>query len=165
MGHPEEWKPIPGYDGYEVSSLGRVRCWRKWGFRAATDVPRVLKPKGGPSRYLSVILGYRGPSREIHRLVAEQFVPGRGLGLEVAHENGNKHDNRASNLRWKTRKENQKDKLRHGTHGKTLTPNVVVSIREEYSSGVVTQKELAMKYGTTQSTVSKIINKQRWEFV
>lgn len=42
----------------------------------------------------------------MHRLVAKSFIP-NPLGLEqVDHINNDKQDNRAENLRWVTRKEN-----------------------------------------------------------
>lgn len=34
----ESWRPIPGHDGYEISSRGRVRSWKQW-----VGGPRVLK--------------------------------------------------------------------------------------------------------------------------
>ena len=157
----ELWKPIEGYDGYEVSDQGRVRCKRAWGFRKDLT-PRILKQSVGTNGYYRVMLGYEGQTKQVHRLVAENFVEGRADKLEVAHYNGDRLDNRASNLSWKTRSDNHKDKVRHGTNGKTVTAEMALAIREEYAMGLITQKELAMKHGITQSTVSKIVLKQRW---
>lgn len=160
----EVWKEIPNFPGYEVSDLGRVRCWRPWGFRRVTGEPRIVKAKGhGTKRYLAVVLGYRGPTKEIHRLVAELFVPGRSPGLDAAHQNGNKHDNRAANLRWKTRQENVGDKRRHGTWGRKLSIDDVREIRRLYATGQFTQVEVGTMFGITQGTVGKIVRHVSWQ--
>lgn len=162
----EEWKEIPGYDGYEVSSLGRVRSWRPSGPRTGRRLvePTILKLKTGGKQnlYLRVILGRGGPTRSVHRLVAEAFVPGQAPGLEAAHENGNIYDNRAENLRWKTRKENVADQFRHGTLGKKLTYEEVEAIRAIYVRGQITYKEIGEMFGINASSVGKIILRQRW---
>ena len=161
----EVWKPIEGFEGYEVSEQGRVRCWRAKGFAPPPPDPRIVKPRRGTNGYLNVILGYKGPTKMIHRLVAEAFVEGQEDGLQVAHENGVKTDNRATNLSWKTMVDNQRDKLVHGTNGKTLTMELVQGIREAYQPGVTTQEQVAAKFGITQAAVSKIIREQRWKVV
>lgn len=42
----------------------------------------------------------------VHRLVAELFVPNPDNKSEIDHIDGNKHNNRADNLRWVDRTEN-----------------------------------------------------------
>lgn len=117
----EVWSPIPGLEGqYEVSNAGRVRSLdriihpegRKPYFRAG----KMLTPRPTPSEgYLIVTLPH-GRTGRVHRLVADAFVPGRADGLEVCHSNGDKTDNRASNLRWDTHSSNMRDVVQHGRH-------------------------------------------------
>jgi hypothetical protein len=111
----EEWRPIPGFDGYEASSLGRIRSFRR------RTTPRVLKPSPtGGYGYLAVCLrdstSARGErTRSVHGLVAAAFYGPRPDGLEVRHLNGNGLDNRIANLEYATHVENIRDKARHGT--------------------------------------------------
>jgi hypothetical protein len=73
--------------------------------------------------------------------------------------NGDKADNRAENLAWGTREENEADKERHGTklygtavYGAKLTDEQVQSIRMDPRR----QIDIAREYGIGQQHVSKI---------
>jgi NUMOD4 motif/HNH endonuclease len=113
----EAWLPVPGYEGfYEVSDLGRVRSLPRWKVRGG-----ILKPfTTGQAKYAAVTLysGSKASARTwaVHVLVAMAFCEGHAPGLEVRHENGDKHNNAASNLSWGTHQVNQQDMIRHGTH-------------------------------------------------
>jgi len=52
----------------------------------------------------------------VHVLVLTAFVGPCPAGMETLHEDGVRANNQLSNLRWGTRSENAKDKIRHGTH-------------------------------------------------
>lgn len=98
--HEEVWKPVLEYEGlYLVSSLGRVK----------NEKGQVLKGPRTPKGYIRIQLTKQGESKNflVHRLVAAAFVdivPGKPF---VNHKNGNKLDNRFSNLEWVTASENQ----------------------------------------------------------
>ena len=114
----EEWRPVVGFEGYEVSNLGSVRSWRT---RRASDRGRVLVGKFDRDGYHEVCLsqGARGEFwRKVHHLVLEAFVGPRPDGFEACHANGNASDNSAWNLRWDTCEANHLDKVRHGTWGR-----------------------------------------------
>lgn len=101
----ETWAPVPGGWAYEVSSAGRVR-------RVNCD-PK--KPTVGAQGYDVVSLSRGGKSyaRTVHRLVLEAFRGERPRGQEARHLNGNRADNRLSNLAWGTPKENAADRITH----------------------------------------------------
>lgn len=109
----EEWRPVPGYEGsYEVSNLGRVYSVRRG---PRTGRLLSLDPCGGA--YRRVLLrspGTPGRNWRVHTLVALAFYGPRPAGLEVRHLDGDKMNNRLSNLRYGTRRENMLDRTRHG---------------------------------------------------
>ena len=94
----EEWRAVPGYEAYEVSSLGHV----KRGERILATHPNV------PGGYLRAMVTHDKKKKHlyVHRLVAMAFI-GEGSG-EVDHIDGNKLNNRVDNLRWVTPSENKK---------------------------------------------------------
>jgi hypothetical protein len=176
---PEEWRAIPGWEGrYEVSDQGRVRSLRFKNGRVdrPRPAPLVLSHHTAKTGYVVVGLPSSGKSRTfpalIHRLVLEAFVGPCPDGMECAHENGIRDDNRVSNLRWDTRAGNHADKDRHGTaqrgenasHHK-LFREQVVEIRARYSAGTATQDSLAAEFGVRQSHIYRIIHRKVWRHV
>lgn len=90
---------------YEISNLGRCRHTKKLHWKSKG----ILKPKhhkkNGYDRYTIVCQGVN-KCYYIHRLVAEYFIPNPDNKEQVNHIDGNKTNNKASNLEWVTPKEN-----------------------------------------------------------
>ena len=102
----EYWITVKGCPEYEVSNMGHVR-------NKGTKKRLTAHPNGGAG-YLKVKL--YGKSKYVHRLVAESFYPERsGEELYVNHLNGDKTDNRLSNLQWVTPSDNMKHAFAHKT--------------------------------------------------
>jgi len=107
----EEWRPIPGFDGYFVSNLGRILSHKQ-------RKPRVMGiTKGAPYPTVMLCVENRRYTKRIHRLVAEVFLGDPPTeGDEVRHLNDDKQDNRVANLCWGSRSENLHDAVRNGVH-------------------------------------------------
>lgn len=96
----EIWKKLDGYDNhYEISNLGRLK--------SNVGNTKLLKADlhQGYLRYRLMKNGKQIKVRA-HRLVAQVFLE-NSLNLpEVHHKNGNRLDNRVSNLEWIDRTSN-----------------------------------------------------------
>ena len=99
-----KWKKIKGYPMYSVSNLGHIRNDKS---------KRILKQSG--ARYCQVNLSNNGIYRIlVHRIVALAFIKRKNKKLEVNHLDGNKRNNRVTNLQWLTKTENQLHAYRTG---------------------------------------------------
>lgn len=175
----ERWLPVVGYEGlYEVSDMGRVK-----------SVARVIQRKGGrvnpiPEKILKPVMCRRYPgvslyragsplkTPTIHTLVMTAFVGPCPEGIQVAHNNGDRTDNRLENLRYATPLENSGDKFEHGTvlRGEQiarakLTEECVREIRRLYQTGAFSQQDIADKFGVVQSAVSAVLIGKTWAHV
>lgn len=101
------WKEIECFPNYLVSKNGEVmnrRTGRKLKiiFDSIRKYPMVdIYQNGGKKR------------RSVHRIVATAFCPGKSEEKQVNHKNGDKNDNRSSNLEWVTASENIKHAFKY----------------------------------------------------
>lgn len=105
----ELWKEVEGTNGaLLVSNSGRVKSLLRDG--------RILKPTQDSKGYLRlrVTIDREKRSYKVHRLVAMAFVDNPDNKPQVNHINGDKTDNRASNLEWVTNKENAHHAIKNG---------------------------------------------------
>lgn len=109
----EEWRPVPGFLGYEVSDQGRVRS-------LLGPEPLIMRPHTRKTGYRHVVL--HGKTRFVHHLVLEAFVGPRTDGQECRHLDGQPGNNWLTNLRWGTRAEQMDDKARHAKGDRGPTP-------------------------------------------
>lgn len=178
----EEWRDIPRCEGYQVSNLGRVRSVDRLVVPRKSSSTRTRRLKGRVlALTLDAVSGYlrvsffpvgaeRLVTRRVARLVAEAFLGPCPAGMEVAHNNGVKTDNRLENLRYATPKENHADKRLHGTGNAgekhplaKLSEDDVREIRRR--RGVTTQRELALLFGLSEVYVADIQRRRAWKHV
>jgi hypothetical protein len=166
----DHYKDIDGFPGYRVSREGDIQsCWGRGNPKRLTDAWRTLKPVPRRGGYLGVNLHAGGVkvTRYVHHLVLEAFVGQRPPGHICCHNDGDRLNNRADNLRWDTYRANSEDMLRHGTRlmgsrcNAKLVEGEVLEIRRLRSGGVPV-RELAARYGVTPQNVANIVHRRSW---
>ena len=95
----EKWKISPDDPHYAVSDLGRIKL-------VSND--KIITQHINQSGYCT----YRGTLA--HRSIAKSFIPNPGNKETVNHIDGNKRNNRVTNLEWNTRKENTNHAVDNG---------------------------------------------------
>jgi len=176
----EVWKPIKGFPDYEVSDLGRVKSLARRifiesprGDHYRTLRTRILKPTPSAD-YLAVILCRPEGNRAInvHRLVARAFLPKPKKGCtHVRHRDDDGNNNKATNLKWGSQKQNMQDKVRHGRHligvdspNAVMTEKQVRRIKLLYKQGWK-QKDLVEKFSASPGCISCIVRELTWKHV
>lgn len=135
---------------------------------------KVLKPSKVTGGYLAYWLSKnnRQHAERAHRIVANHFIPNPKNAPVVDHINSIRDDNRSINLRWCTYKENTQFALRNnrfnpsigGKHYRaSLSKEDVLKIRE--LSKQISRKDLAKMYNVHYTTISNIINRERWKHI
>jgi hypothetical protein len=176
----EQWKDVPGHAGrLQVSSLGRVRSLSRTEVRSGRNYRhqgRLLKPIAVGSGYLVVGIN-KSRHQYIHRLVLAAFV-GPAEGREVNHKNGNKLDNRLTNLEYVTSSENKRHAWNAGLYQRQhptrargerantakLTADQVRQIRRQAAAGK-SQSELARQLGVTETNIRYIVTRATWRHI
>lgn len=121
-------KPIPGFKGYYITSAGKV-----YSDRVGGEKRPVASTRAGHN-YHRVVLMKNGKktTKYIHELVQMTF--GGGKGEHIRHKDGNVDNNRASNLKPGSAKENGEDRTKMGT------------VRNQYSKSETAQAEFALTF-------------------
>lgn len=165
----EIWKST-GYEGYEVSNLGRVRSLRTW----TADGPYILRATPSSTTGYPVV-GLSRPGQKlkmiaVHTLVLEAFVGPRPAGMEARHGVGGRADASLTNLCWGTKRANEHDKQRDHTTNRgeqcgnaKLTWELVCKLRERLDAGEPLGP-MSEETGVCKSTLSKIRYRKRWAY-
>lgn len=158
-----------GYPAYIIDSEGNVWSNLRGGWKK-------LKPglMGDHKKYLGVSLCNKGKRKtiKIHRLVLEAFVGPCPEGYEARHfPDPNPYNNRLENLQWATHKDNEHDKIIHGTkwrakgelHGNSkLTKENVLEIRKLKKSKKLSNAKIGKRFGVSRAAIGLILTRKRW---
>lgn len=114
-----EWRSCPSLFGHEVSEYGHLRRVVELDnhssrYPAGRMYSFGLAGKGYP--FYSVKVGDKRKNFYAHKLVAEAFIGEQPPGTEVAHNDNDKLNSHYTNLRYASPKENNADKIAHGTY-------------------------------------------------
>ena len=160
----ELWDYVPRFKNMvQVSTLGRIKSFYR--YSSGKIIQCIDIDCFGYAR-----VRIKGKRYKIHRLVAETFIPNPEDKREVNHKDGNKLNNRADNLEWATRSENQKHAYKIGLQkssekqkqavSKWNKENKIKSVHQYKLNGelIKTYKscyDCSIELNTTNATVSR----------
>lgn len=157
-GMDEEWKPVHGFEGlYEISSHGRLR-----------GPKGICARKPEPNGYVRAEMWRNGERTRpaMHALVAEHFIPNPANKPIVNHIDGNRSNNKISNLEWVTHQENAihgvKLNAKYGENNSNkLSQDEATAIKVLIKKGFDGQW-IADVFGISKSMVSYIRLGKQW---
>lgn len=158
----EEWVEI---NGYKISNYGKIIgksgkeikvSVTRWGYRAC---------------HINLGEPY-GIANNFHRAVAMAFIPNPNNLPEVNHIDGDKLNNRAENLEWVSKQQNQY----HASHilnkrvGKfhydtSLSDELVLEIYDKCKNTDLKYKDIAKLYNISPDTPAKIAQGYSWKYL
>ncbi len=172
-----EYKHIPDHPYLAAGSDGTIISCKPGNGRGIISTRwRQLRPSLNGRGYPYVYVGRtintkRQIRRTVHKLVLLAFVGPRPEGYECLHADGDKTNNRISNIRWGTPQENSDDKKRHGTVARgeksgnsRLTELQVRAVKTLLAAGW-RQQDVADLFGVTHVTIFHISMGRTWAWV
>ncbi len=113
----ETWKDIPSYEGkYQCSDFGNIKSLNY----NKTKREQLLKPSIDKDGYLRVVLCKEGKTKtfKVQVLIAMAFngyIPDGTHNIVVDHDDNDKLNNRADNIKLRTNRENTSKDRKGGT--------------------------------------------------
>ena len=173
----EIWKKLiypllpDGNNHFEISNNGRLKN---------TNTGNILKPSKLKSGYYSVRVNNGDRKHKIHiiihRAVAHTFVANPNHYDQVNHIDGNKENNKSSNLEWCTQSMNMNHAYMYGlndikrisginNHSSKLNWDIVKYIREHFIKGDREYgcRPLARKFGVSHPVILNVLNNTTWK--
>jgi len=155
-------KDVVGYEGlYEVDTEGNIYSLR-------FDKVKALKQYVWGDGYHSIGLrkNNKAKTKRVQRIVAEAFLPDYTEDLQVDHIDEDKSNNKSSNLRMLTNKENSiayylnnKDVINSGNKGKEVTVDGTLFFSAYAAAKYIVEEEEKLGNTRTNNTISKEIRR------
>lgn len=144
---------------YFVSNCGR--CWTITVKRRKPSSIRCRENKNQYYKYLDV----GSKSLSLHRLVATAFIPNPEHKAQVNHKNGDKSDNRVSNLEWCTQSENMKHAFKTGLSKQSLyskySDDQIRGVMTDCVMNGFSQSKAAAAWGVNENVIRATIHRIR----
>lgn len=183
-------KDIEGFQGYRVDTEGNVWSCKKplrkklgKGFEVIfSNEWKIRKPSHGDT-YGHLVINFGkskltkgGAAKQLHRLVAQAFIPNPNNYPVVCHNDGNPKNNHVENLRWDTYRGNVLDRAKHGrnwskapkvwgekNHFSKLNDQKVKLIRLLHAQFKWKQKNIAAIFSISSNNISEIVRRKTWK--
>lgn len=163
----QKWNIKEGFSNYKISNFGEIlslnRKIKDSIGREQTKKGVKLKPKIDKDGYLNVTL-YDDNSKphyfSVHRLVAELFIDNPNNLPSVNHIDGNKKNNKYSNLEWCSVKENNRHAINTGLIN-TNKPIIQLDLKGNYVNEFYSTREAEAYTGIDNSGISKVCKGKR----
>lgn len=171
----EKWRTIKDFPDYAVSNYGRIKRITKHNCNRYKNSLPTLKTHKQQGYNVVTLMRRDGTwtPKRVARLVCEAFNGAPPFErAQAAHLDGNRSNDIADNLQWKTSKQNNNDKWTHGTmqYGEAianakLTEHKVREIREERESKKTSWAKLAAKHNVSPRSIRDCCAKKTWAHV
>ena len=165
----EIWKALPGVQGVEVSTLGRVRTLDRMvsgkgkGTRIAKG--RVLKQSYSSSGYLQVGVSINGKrvTKLVHRLIAQAFIPNPEELPQINHKDSDPTNNNVSNLEWCTASYNRRYQEKFGISSAEARghPLFAINLSTLEVTHFQSQREAGQALGASKGSINMVIKGSR----
>ena len=151
---------VLGFPLYAIDSEGNI-----WSHKTK----KFLVPVKDKYGYFRIhIVDETGKPRTllIHRLVAKMFLPTQEPSLQIDHIDGNKQNNKVSNLRWVSNRENAHYAMKNGLmpHAVFMFEDVVRRICVDLANGI-SVAEISKKTGFSYHAITAIRLKRNWTHI
>lgn len=163
----EIWKWINKYENkYKISNTGKVMSYCR-------NKNIILKQKDIRD-YKNVTLyeNNKKHTLQVHRLVAEAFIPNPNNLPQVNHINGKeKWNNNIGNLEWCSNSDNIKHAYQTGLITQTGENNNATKLTDETVKQILikgkydTYKQMGFDYGIGKSTIEHILKRHTWTHI
>lgn len=152
------WKNIKGFVGlYQIHNSGIVRSldrkvWNRNGYKLESG--KILKPNILAKGYFQVYLTNAGITKclQVHRLVAEAFIPNPNDLPQINHIDEEKSNNHVDNLEWCTASYNSSYGSRNDTNS---LPVLQYSLEGEVIAEFPSIKQASEATGLSESTIMR----------
>lgn len=139
------------WHGYYVGTNGEL-----WSMRRCKK-PRLRKPyDAGFKMSCTLQRDGKGYNVSLHKIVIETYIGPQPCGMEVCHNDGDYTNNTIQNLRYDSRDNNERDKLKHGTSNRGSRHGI-----SKINESTVLQIKRMIKDGYRNITIQKATGASR----